>query len=95
MNIEQIISAMTIDIRNNLATAVEIGRWPDGSQLTSEQLENSMQAVIAWDSTNGEVTDEPFRIQKGGILNKNAKNSESKASSTELNLDIIIKKTIQ
>ncbi|MNP84426.1 hypothetical protein D3C76_1837270 [compost metagenome] len=30
--------------------AVELGKWPDGVALTPEQKENSLQAVMLWQS---------------------------------------------
>ena len=66
MDLTEVISLITPEIRNNLATAIEIGRWPDGNKLTQQQLTSSMQAVIAWDSFYGEESNEPFKVQKGG-----------------------------
>ena len=42
------IEAMTPDMYQRLKTAVELGKWPDGRQLTPEQRQHSLQAVIAW-----------------------------------------------
>ena len=68
---------MTPETRANLATAIEIGRWPDGSKLTEQQKSSSMQAVIAWDAYYGEETNEPFRVQKGGEFNRTVKKTAS------------------
>ncbi len=43
------ISELTPDIYQNLKKAIEIGKWPNGQQLTQEQKENAMQAVIAYE----------------------------------------------
>lgn len=48
MDIEQIIDSMTPEVYQRLATAVELGKWPDGVALTPEQKENSLQLVILW-----------------------------------------------
>ncbi len=61
---------MTSEIRESLSTAVETGRWANGDKLTQQQRENSLQAIIAWDAHFGEETNEPFRVQKGGKLNR-------------------------
>ena len=37
MDIEQIIASMTPELYQRLATAVELGKWPDGVALTPEQ----------------------------------------------------------
>ena len=52
MDIEQIIASMTPELYQRLATAVELGKWPDGVALTPEQKENSMQLVILWQARN-------------------------------------------
>ncbi len=36
------------DAENLLKRAVELGRWPDGRPLTTEQRQECLQAVIAW-----------------------------------------------
>lgn len=48
MEIEQIIDGMSEDVYQRLATAVELGKWPDGVALTPEQKENSLQLVMLW-----------------------------------------------
>lgn len=40
---------MNPEVHMNLKTAVELGRWPDGRKLTSEQLEYCLQAIIAYE----------------------------------------------
>ena len=39
---------MTPEFDQRLATAVELGKWPDGVALTPEQKENSLQLVMLW-----------------------------------------------
>ena len=78
MELKDIVSAMTAETRENLSTAIEIGRWPDGSKLTEQQKASSMQAIIAWDSYYGEKTTEPFRVQKGGKFNRIVNKSKLK-----------------
>ena len=46
---QQLIDNITPEIYQNLKTAVEIGRWPNGVKLTDEQRQTSMQAVIAYE----------------------------------------------
>jgi hypothetical protein len=48
VEIEQIIDGMTEDVYQRLATAVELGKWPDGVALTPEQKENCLQLVMLW-----------------------------------------------
>lgn len=51
MNFEMMIEAMTPEVYQSLKTAVELGKWPNGERLTSEQRETSLRAVIAYDQT--------------------------------------------
>ena len=48
MEIERIIDGMTPAVYQRLATAVELGKWPDGVALTAEQKENCLQLVMLW-----------------------------------------------
>ena len=44
MTLEQLIKALTPEIYQNLRTAIELGRWPDGRKLEAEQRELCMEA---------------------------------------------------
>ncbi|ELN2735358.1 YeaC family protein [Pluralibacter gergoviae] len=48
MEIAQIVENMTEDVYQRLATAVELGKWPDGVALTQAQKENCLQLVMLW-----------------------------------------------
>ena len=52
MNIEQMLAILDPEIVSRLKTAVEIGKWPNGIVLTTEQRQICMQAVIAWEAQN-------------------------------------------
>ena len=47
MDYQQMIDSMTPEVFENLRRAVELGKWPDGQALNSQQRENAMQAIIA------------------------------------------------
>lgn len=49
MDVKKLLGSITPDIYQNLKTAVEIGKWPDGNKLSVEQRQLSMQAVIAYE----------------------------------------------
>lgn len=68
MDIEQLLKAMTPEIYENMKTAVEIGKWPDGTPLTEQQKETAIQAVMIYDSTHHGDHDEPFRVRKDGSV---------------------------
>lgn len=48
MDYQQMIETMTPELYRSLRRAVELGKWPDGRQLSAEQKQHAMQAVIAW-----------------------------------------------
>jgi uncharacterized protein YeaC (DUF1315 family) len=50
MELQHLIDHITPEIHRNLKRAVEIGKWPDGSALSVEQRELSLQAVIAYEA---------------------------------------------
>ena len=52
MDVKDLIEAMTPEIYQRLVQAVELGKWPDGVALTPEQKENSLQALMLWQSMN-------------------------------------------
>lgn len=62
-----IVDAMTPDIYQRLATAVEIGKWPDGVALTEEQKEHCMQLVMLWQAQHNHQP-QHMSIGAGGEL---------------------------
>ena len=49
MDIKELLSKITPEVYLSLKRSIEIGRWPDGRKLTSEQRSLCMQAVIAYE----------------------------------------------
>lgn len=50
MDIQQLVQAMTPAVYENLRSAVETGKWADGKPLSDEQKNNSLQAVLMYQS---------------------------------------------
>ena len=50
MTLEQLIRALSPEVYQNLRRAIELGRWPDGRRLTSEQRELCMEAVLHYEN---------------------------------------------
>lgn len=48
MNVDELVNSLTPEVYQRLATAVELGKWPDGVALTPEQKENTLQLVMLW-----------------------------------------------
>ena len=65
MDFENILEMMTPDVHEGLRTAVEIGRWADGTRLSSEQRALCMQAVIAWEARHLPPEDRVGHIDRG------------------------------
>ena len=68
MNIEQMVSQITPELYLQLQTAVEIGRWPDGSRVSDEQREMLIQALMIWQSRHDAERDEPYTISADGEM---------------------------
>ena len=82
--VEALLNTMNSEIRDNLARAVEIGKWPDGNPLTEQQRAHAMQAVMLWDSQNGQEEDEPFKVLKGGkVIRQMDKKAEQKKHQSD------------
>lgn len=47
---DQLLAAVTPEIHQQLRTAIELGKWPNGDRLTEAQREDSLQLVIAWEA---------------------------------------------
>lgn len=65
MDFLQLIDNITPEIHQRLRQAVEIGRWPDGTRLTQEQRETTLQAVIAYEARHLDETDRVGYIDRG------------------------------
>ncbi|MEZ3498840.1 YeaC family protein [Pantoea sp. KPR_PJ] len=65
--LEAMVEAMTPDVYERLATAVETGKWPDGVALTQAQRDNCMQLVMLYQARHNE-TPQHMTIGKGGEM---------------------------
>ncbi|GBL03310.1 YeaC family protein [Glaciecola sp. KUL10] len=84
MDVEQLVSAMTPQIYENLRSAVETGKWPDGTRLTDEQKENSLQAVLLYQAKI-EQSEEHMTIGKDGEVVQKSKSELRQALKQSLN----------
>lgn len=64
--LELLLQEITPSVYDSLRTAVEIGKWSDGGKLSSEQLENCMQAIILYEAEHISEND-----RTGALLNSN------------------------
>lgn len=65
--LEAMLNAMTPEVYQRLATAVETGKWPDGVALTQAQRDNCMQLVLLWQARHNDVP-QHMTIGKGGEM---------------------------
>ena len=48
-NVQELLDSLTPDMYQKLRQSVELGKWPTGGVLTSEQKELCLQAVLAYE----------------------------------------------
>lgn len=65
MNYQQLIANITPEIHISLRRAVEIGRWPDGRNLSDEQRALCMEAVIAYEAAHVDERERVGYIDRG------------------------------
>lgn len=49
MDKQQVIDSLNPEIVERFRTAIELGKWADGSKLSAEQRQTCMQAVMIWE----------------------------------------------
>jgi uncharacterized protein YeaC (DUF1315 family) len=86
VNIQQLIQAMTPQIYENLRTAVEIGKWPDGNPLTEEQKGNSLRAVLMYQATV-EQSEQHMTIGRNGEVVQKSRSQLKKEFDKALGKD--------
>ena len=67
MQLDDLIDAMTPAIYQRLVTAVELGKWPDGVALSTEQRANCLQMVMLWQSRHNQQA-EHMTVGIGGEI---------------------------
>ncbi len=64
---QQLIEQMDPSVHMNLKTAVELGRWPNGERLSSEQIEWCLQAIIAYEHRHLPAHERIGHIDRSGL----------------------------
>lgn len=65
MDLDSILQLVTPEVHAGLRTAVEIGKWADGTMLTREQRELCLQALIAWEARHLQPEERVGHIDRG------------------------------
>ncbi|WP_375754138.1 YeaC family protein [Vibrio sp. HN007] len=87
MEVEQLIASITPEAYERLQYAVETGRWPEGTQLTQEQRDYCMQAVMLYQSKHNSNA-EHMSVGKGGEIKFKSK-AELKRDFSEQEDEIV------
>ncbi|MCL9783077.1 DUF1315 family protein [Vibrio sp. S4M6] len=72
MDTERLVDAITPEAYENLTYAVETGRWPDGTQLSQEQRDSCMQALMLYQSKHN-VEAQHMTVAAGGEISFKSK----------------------
>lgn len=65
MNYQELVATLSPEMLRRFRRAVETGRWPDGSEVSAEQREHCLQAIIAWEQSRLPEQDRVGYIDKG------------------------------
>ncbi|MFT5593575.1 MAG: hypothetical protein ACI8SR_001956 [Oceanicoccus sp.] len=87
MNIEDLIASMTPMIYNNMKEALELGRWGDGREVTSEQKEYSLEALIRYEHLHNIPQEQ--RVGYVDMTNKRQQKNKKVADDGEQLIKII------
>jgi uncharacterized protein len=49
-SIDELVAGITPELVDTLRSAIELGKWQDGSKLSAEQLENCIQVLILYEN---------------------------------------------
>jgi len=89
MHIDQLINAMSPHVYEILKQGVEIGKWPNGIELTAEQREKATQAMMLYQGTHLAQTDH-MTVGKDGVINHHSKSQ----LKNQFNDDEIIRQSV-
>lgn len=78
-----LVQSMTPEIYEKLRTAVETGKWFDGSPLSDAQRESSMQAVMMYQSKVESSGQHMSVGQDGDIVHKSKRELKQQFSAPE------------
>jgi uncharacterized protein YeaC (DUF1315 family) len=71
-DINKVIDEMPEEVYLRMLSATELGKWDDGSVLTEQQRESTLQVVMLYQARKLQQT-EHFTIAAGGNINELSK----------------------
>jgi uncharacterized protein YeaC (DUF1315 family) len=81
-DLNQIINELPFEVYERMRSAVELGKWDDGTVLTEEQRENAMQVVMLYQARMLDQ-DQHFTIGRGGAINELSKSELKKRMASD------------
>ncbi|AQS35995.1 hypothetical protein Sps_00803 [Shewanella psychrophila] len=75
--INKMIDEMPHEVYERLVSGVELGKWEDGTRLSPEQLESTMQLVMLFQARRLNQTDH-LTVNSAGQLNELSKSQLKK-----------------
>ena len=75
-SLNSLIESMDESAYLKLRTAIEIGKWSNGVQLTAEQKVNSMQLLIAYESKYKHSTEKTGYVEPKDVAKVSACDSD-------------------
>ncbi|MCF7519365.1 MULTISPECIES: YeaC family protein [Pseudoalteromonas] len=82
MNIDQIVKNITPDVFERLQYGASTGKWPDGTPLTEEQKQQTVQLVMLYQAKVSQ-TNEQFTIGENGEMVQKSKAQLQKEFASE------------
>ncbi|NMH64048.1 YeaC family protein [Shewanella salipaludis] len=76
-DINQVIEQMPVEVYERLLSAVELGKWEDGSVLSQAQRESTLQVVMLYQARKLDQQ-EHFTINARGAINELSKSELKK-----------------
>jgi uncharacterized protein YeaC (DUF1315 family) len=76
-DINKVIDEMPEEVYLRLLSATELGKWDDGTVLTEQQRESTLQVVMLYQARKLQQT-EHFTIAAGGNINELSKSELKK-----------------
>ena len=65
MNYQDLLRQITPELYATFKRALERGRWPDGREMTADQREHCLQAIIAYDELHKPESERVGYIDRG------------------------------
>ena len=88
-NVAELLNNITPDIYQNLKRSVELGKWPTGDKLSTEQKQLCLQAIIAYEKKHLPPEQHTGYIETKKHTHCGSKTGEVTLGTTETDTDDI------